>query len=242
MDYKANQKKANRILYMTVVIILCVMAIIVGVTSAVQRRQKPPVTDLTSPVETTRRQETEPLDIEETEPVIADTDEPVDVTEKEDDKPVENKLPTFIMPVSGTISKQHSDTALVYSLTMEDYRVHMGVDISSTLGKAVLAAADGVITKVYEDPMMGTCIEISHSGDALSVYKNLAPELPEGIAEGVNVRSGQTIASVGESALIEISEEPHIHYELKIADKWVNPVDYFPASGVGASADTAYEG
>jgi len=240
MDYKANQKKANRILYITVVVILCIMTIIVGVTTAAQRRQKPSVNDLTTPKHTTvKPQETMP---DETEPVNAGTEEPVNGdTDDEGGKPVENKLPTFIMPVNGSISKMHDEDAPVYSLTMEDYRIHLGVDISSTLGQAVLAAADGVISQVYEDPMMGTCIVISHSGDAKSIYKNLAPELPAGIEEGVTVMSGQTIASVGESAIIEISDEPHIHYELKIADKWEDPLDYFPAS-TGASSDTAYEG
>lgn len=237
MDYKANQRNANRILYITVVIILCVMAVIVGVTVALQRRPKPPVVETDpigtkAPVETTGPSETEPVD-NETQPVINPDPE---------DEPVENQLPTFIMPVKGPISKMHDEDTPVYSITMEDWRIHLGVDIASTLGQAVLAAADGVIDQVYEDPLMGTCIVIRHSGDALSIYKNLAPDIPDGIEEGVTVTSGQVIGSVGESAYIEIAEEPHVHYELKIKDKWVDPVDYFPASDVAEYLDTAYEG
>ena len=237
MDYKANQKKANRILYMTVVIILCVMAIIVGITSTMQRRQKPPVID-TDPVTTQPTDKTtNPAD---TKPVDSET-QPLKNQDPEDE-PAENQLPSLIMPVKGPISKMHDENTPVYSITMEDWRVHIGVDIASTLGQAVLATADGVIAQVYEDPLMGTCIVINHSGDAVSIYKNLDPVIPEGIAEGVSVKSGQTIGSIGESAHLEIAEEPHVHYELKIGGKWVDPLDYFPASDVAANLDTAYEG
>ena len=57
--------------------------------------------------------------------------------------------------------------------------------------------------------------------------KNLAKELPDGIAEGVTVRAGQLIASVGESAMIEVADEPHLHFEMTVADLSVDPLEYF---------------
>lgn len=74
---------------------------------------------------------------------------------------------------------------------------------------------------------MGYCIAVQHSGDCLTVYKNLSEELPGGIAEGASVRSGQLIASVGESAMIEIAEEPHLHFEMTIEELAVDPLEYF---------------
>ena len=74
---------------------------------------------------------------------------------------------------------------------------------------------------------MGYCIAIKHSGNCYTIYKNLAKTLPDGIAEGVSVRAGQLIASVGDSAMVEVAEEPHLHFEMTVADLAVDPLKYF---------------
>lgn len=71
--------------------------------------------------------------------------------------------------------------------------------------------------------MMGTCMTVVHSGSAVSTYKGLNPTLPEGIAPGATVTGGQVIAAVGNSALLEIAEEPHLHFELTVAGENVDP-------------------
>ena len=68
---------------------------------------------------------------------------------------------------------------------------------------------------------------IEHSGDCYTIYKNLSETVPEGIAEGISVRAGQLIGSVGESAMVEIAEEPHLHFEMTVADLSVDPLEYF---------------
>ena len=142
-------------------------------------------------------------------------------------RPVEDKLPSFSLPVSGVLSKKHDPTLQVYSSTMKDYRVHIGVDIVTEESAPVYAAADGKVSRVWEDTLMGYCIAIKHSGDCYTIYKNLAEALPEGISEGASVRSGQLIGTVGESAMVEIAEEPHLHFEMTVADLSVDPLEYF---------------
>ncbi|MBQ7047884.1 MAG: M23 family metallopeptidase, partial [Clostridia bacterium] len=56
-----------------------------------------------------------------------------------------------------------------------------------------------------------------HDKGVSSVYRNLNAELPEGIEEGKKVKAGEVIGTVGESALIEIAEPAHLHFEL-----WMN--------------------
>lgn len=140
---------------------------------------------------------------------------------------VDDKLPSFSLPVNGALIKSHDPDIQVFSNTMNDYRVHLGVDIVTEQSAPVYAAADGKIDKIWEDVLMGYCIAIKHSGGCYTIYKNLAATLPEGIAEGVSVRSGQLIASVGESAMVEIAEEPHLHFEMTVADLSVDPLKYF---------------
>lgn len=162
---------------------------------------------------------------------------PADTDKTEDTKPpvqkpngssqVEDKLPSFVLPVSGALLSKHDASMQVYSNTMEDYRVHLGIDVITEANAPVYAAADGKISQIWEDTRMGYCIAIKHSGDCYTIYKNLSETLPEGIAEGVAVRSGQLIASVGESAMVEVGEEPHLHFEMTVADLSVDPLEYF---------------
>ena len=109
---------------------------------------------------------------------------------------------------------------------MKDWRTHEGVDISTELGAEVLAVADGTVTNVWEDPFMGTCISIEHSGNAVSFYKNLAQDVAEGIIIGASVKSGDVIGTVGETAMNEIAQEPHLHYEMTVDGKRVDPKEH----------------
>ena len=151
-------------------------------------------------------------------------------------------LPTFSLPVSGTLVKGHDATTQVFSNTMKDYRVHLGLDITTEQNAIVCAAAEGTVSQIWEDPMMGNCIAVIHGGDACTIYKNLADELPEGIEEGVKVQAGQTIGYVGESAMIEMAEEPHLHFEMTVGGISVDPLTYFEEDAVATLAkDEAYE-
>ena len=138
-------------------------------------------------------------------------------------------LPQFSMPVNGEIGIDFSDSIPVFSQTMNDYRTHEGIDIMANLGTEVVAVADGVVTNVWNDPFMGTCVSIEHTGNAISVYKNLDPEVKDGIIIGASIKSGDVIGAVGESAMNELAEEPHLHYELKINGKCVDPKEHLKA-------------
>ena len=125
---------------------------------------------------------------------------------------------------------------------MNDYRVHLGIDILTNENAPVCAVADGTVTQIWEDVRMGHCIAIKHNGDAVSIYKNLSAELPTGIIEGAKVKGGQQIASVGSSAMVEIADEPHLHFEMTVGSLAVDPLEYFSSSDVAnLQKDTAYE-
>lgn len=139
-----------------------------------------------------------------------------EVIDPELDKP-EEKLPVYVRPTVGNVLKGYYKDSLVFSQTMQDFRTHSGVDIGGDMGANVGAYTDGIISKITNDPFMGTTVEISHEAGVTSVYKNLKKELPQGIALGVSVKAGETIGQIGDTAIIEIADEPHVHFEL-----WVN--------------------
>ncbi|MBQ8381939.1 MAG: M23 family metallopeptidase [Clostridia bacterium] len=129
-------------------------------------------------------------------------------------------------PADGYLSAVHDVETLSYSVTMQDYRTHAGIDIETENGAAVVAAAAGTVTAAYEDPMMGYCIEIDHGDGYVTVYRNLTDTVPEGIEVGSTVRAGQLIGAVGGSALIEQAELPHLHFELTRDGEQIDPLTY----------------
>jgi murein DD-endopeptidase MepM/ murein hydrolase activator NlpD len=150
---------------------------------------------------------------EETEPVIAAPQaEPV----------------VYIMPTQGYVTKGNDEDLLVYSLTMNDYRVHKGIDVSATLGAPVFACSDGTVESVYDDAFMGKCIVIDHGDGLKSYYMNLGEELPEIAAVGAKVETGDIIATVGESAQAEIADTYHLHFAMTVDDINVDPLSYIP--------------
>lgn len=156
-----------------------------------------------------------------------DTEKEPDESAKKEDADKTDVIPEFSNPVSsGYVINANSETVPVFSITMNDYRTHIGVDVAAEAGEAVLATADGVIGAIYEDPMMGTCMTVVHSGGAVSTYKGLYTTIPDGIVQGAAVTKGQPIAAVGDSALAEIAEESHVHYELAIDGVNVDPCLY----------------
>ena len=147
-----------------------------------------------------------------------------------------------MLPVSGTLSSSHDPDLQVFSPTMNDYRVHLGIDLVTREKATVYSAADGTISKIWVDPMMGYCMAISHSGNCVTVYKNLAEDLPAGIKEGATVRAGQMIATVGDSAMVEIAAEPHLHFEMTVGDLAVDPLEYFDENTLASiKVDASHE-
>ena len=220
---KFKSIKANRAAVLTVLLLLVAVTVIISVTVASNRAKKKNdganVKDTTEAVTQTEKQ-----DAPEDTKKPADTKAPADTSASAE---VSDKLPDFVLPVSGVLSQKHDPELQVYSTTMNDLRVHLGIDIVTEEGAAVYAAADGEVSRVWEDTRMGYCVAIKHSGNCYTIYKNLSQTLADGISEGVSVRAGQLIATVGDSAMVEVAEEPHLHFEMTVADLLVDPLEYF---------------
>ena len=150
------------------------------------------------------------------------------VKEEENEITVEEPkiILNFRVPVEGQVVKEFSNFELVYSDTMNDYRTHNGIDIATEDGATVVSAENGEIINVYNDPLWGTTVEIEHANGFTSCYRNLSELLPEGIEVGSYVSAGGVIGSVGSTALVEIGENTHLHFEMCLNGDRVNPTDY----------------
>ena len=235
MNHTQIAKRQSRILIVSVaaVAVFATVLILLTALGGKDQRVDPPLSQSSGTLTADRGTDTPRVYPEDTTvPSVTDKPAGADINENTDDtdtaavhSPVE-VLPDFLSPVSGVIAKSHSVEIPVYSLTMDDYRTHSGVDIAAEAGTSVRAAAAGTVKEIWDDPMMGKCLSITHKGGAVSIYKNLAAEIPAGIEAGTEVEAGTVIGAVGESALIETAEEPHLHFELRINGTEANPADF----------------
>ena len=127
----------------------------------------------------------------------------------------------FTMPIDGEVFGMYSQGELVRNVTLGEWRTHDGIDIRASKGSPVRAVADGVVSQVYQDPMWGTVVEITHAGGLTSITSGLDPAVA--VKQGDSVRIEDTIGVVG-SILSEISLEDHIHFGLKQDGNWVDPI------------------
>lgn len=233
---KCRQLSRKKGAVVTLVCLLLAMTVILSVSIATNRTKKKYLTDDTTGAggvvtESNRNEETGEIH----SPDYKDTNAGQVGGDGEDEFSLE-------LPVSGSLYKKHDSTIQVWSDTMGDYRVHLGIDIATAENAPVYAAADGVISRVWDDALMGRCVAVSHDGQIITIYKNLSENLSSGISEGVKIKCGQQIGTVGSTAIAELADDPHIHMEMTVNGLAVDPLDYFSREAREAlNKDEAYE-
>lgn len=135
-----------------------------------------------------------------------------------------SEITSITKPVNGEVLKLFSDKVPVYSKTMDDWRVHDGIDISANVGDSVFACASGIVEDAFDDKNMGTTVIIDHNG-LKSKYQNLSPGIT--VKKGDEVKEGDTIGIVGDSAAYEVADAPHLHFELYDNGVQKNPEKMF---------------
>jgi murein DD-endopeptidase MepM/ murein hydrolase activator NlpD len=112
------------------------------------------------------------------------------------------------LPVMGVISRHYSDE-------------HQAVDFAAAMNEPVYATASGKITFTGEKGDLGLIVEIEHESGFVTRYAHLARYSAR---KGNYVRKGEIIGFVGNTGN---STAPHLHYEILLNNKPVNPEKYF---------------
>jgi murein DD-endopeptidase MepM/ murein hydrolase activator NlpD len=100
--------------------------------------------------------------------------------------------------------------------------MHEGIDLVAPAGTPIYAAADGVIVGAAPNGRYGNWIRIEHSAKLATVYGHLMA-FASGIEPGESVVRGELIGFVGNTGR---STAPHLHFELQVDGKAVNPVNH----------------
>ena len=221
------QPRRVKIIYAAVIGVLCVTAVVIGIVSSASKKVVTPPDQPTVNLPTEEDQVSGDINNEEPSE-DQNTNEP---SEEENKKP--EKL-SMVSPVVGEITKSHSIDTPVFSNTLGEWRVHTGIDISADEGSSVYCAADGVVTKIYSDPLFGKSVEVTHDGGIISIYSNLS-STDITVSEGDKVSSGSLIGKVGDTSLSELADEAHLHFTVKVDGVSVNPLDYISEESKEAS-------
>lgn len=99
-------------------------------------------------------------------------------------------------------------------------RLHPGVDWAAPRGTPILAAGNGTVEKAGWSSGYGNFTLIQHTNGYESAYGHQSA-IAKGIVPGAKVRQGQVIGYVGSTGL---STGPHLHYEVRINSKPVDPL------------------
>lgn len=135
-----------------------------------------------------------------------------------------NPDPTFIKPLDGEILREFSGDGLIYSETLKEWITHNGIDIKAESKTIVKSSSDGTVKSIKNDPRYGITVTIEHTNGFTSVYSNLMTA--EFIKEKEQVKQGQTIGTVGNTAIFEIADESHLHFEILKNNQYLNPSEY----------------
>ncbi|MEG1593646.1 MAG: M23 family metallopeptidase [Oscillibacter sp.] len=195
-----------------VVLALCVLVVGAGGYFLLfPRGAQPPPAPVSAPAPTVEAPAVEAV---RPGPIVVETPVvPMPEEEVVDDTPVVAEAPNLVVaPLKGEVLAAFSMEELAYSRTLEDWRVHDGVDIAAQAGTTVLAACAGTVHSVTDDALMGTTVVIDHSGGYQTTYANLQSK--PNVDRGDSVSAGQIIGAVGTTSAAEAADGPHLHFSV----------------------------
>ncbi|MCM0000890.1 MAG: M23 family metallopeptidase [Erythrobacter sp.] len=102
--------------------------------------------------------------------------------------------------------------------------MHAGIDFKGAIGSPIFAAADGRVTFAGRKAGYGNAIEITHGNGMLTRYAHLSRI---DVKVGQAVAAGATIGGLGSTGR---STGPHLHFEVRINDRAVNPRPFLEAA------------
>jgi len=129
-----------------------------------------------------------------------------------------------IMPTQGWLSSAFS--AMRAHPILHLSRPHEGIDVSAPMGSPIEAPAAGVVTSAGWEAGYGNKIVIDHGFGIVTKFAHASKLL---VHTGQRVSRGQRIALVGNSGL---ATGPHLHYEVIVDGRPVNPLKYVLPDGV----------
>ena len=126
---------------------------------------------------------------------------------------IKNNNIKFIMPTKGTISSGYGAREVIFK-DIDSY--HTGLDIANKKGTDIVAATDGVVTKVANNKYNGNFIEITYK-DIITKYAHMDSV---SVKKGKEIKAGEKIGVMGETGY---TTGPHLHFEVVVNGIKIDP-------------------
>lgn len=101
-------------------------------------------------------------------------------------------------------------------------RMHHGLDFRASVGTPVHATGDGKVEFYGRQGNLGLILIIDHGHGYETMFAHLS-SVPDDIKIGKEVKRGETVAFSGDTGL---SEGPHLHYEIRVNGRRIDPINY----------------
>lgn len=124
-------------------------------------------------------------------------------------------------PVAGEIVMDFSNDALIYDVTLEQYRTNDSVSISADLGDDVCAASSGVIKKVAQSREDGWYVVIDHENGWETTYGQLGEDVT--VSEGERIGTGDILGFVAEPSIYGSMLGEHVDFKVTLNDNAIDP-------------------
>lgn len=165
-------------------------------------------------------------------PTAKPTAAPSPTADKDVSNPIHTAAPSptkkpelrMIMPVQGIVITDYASKKLVYNSTLGEWRTHPAMDIEAPAGSKVSAALDGNVYGVKYDPLYGLTVILDHGDGLKSIYcgfENVS------VNAGDSVKTGDSLGTLGGEIYCESNLNTHLHFEISLNGKNVDPNSYF---------------
>lgn len=130
-----------------------------------------------------------------------------------------------ILPIEKNKCKIVSGFGYRFHPILKYRRLHTGIDLTASTGTPIYATGDGVVRVAGRNPEgysgYGVVVEIDHGFGFRTLYAHMSTTM---VKSGQKVKRGEQIGTVGSSGM---STGAHLHYEVILNGKKVDPVFYF---------------
>lgn len=123
-----------------------------------------------------------------------------------------------ILPTQGWLSSTFS--AMRAHPVLHEARPHEGIDVVAPMGTPILAPGAGTVVSARWEAGYGNTVVLNHGHGIVTKYAHASRLL---VRPGQRIQRGERIALVGNSGL---STSPHLHYEVHVNGRPVNPLRY----------------
>lgn len=157
----------------------------------------------------------------EEKPPVSGPDEPN--KPEEPDGPTGGEEVLFVSPIEDGVQSVSYNVIYTNNTLGWIYR-HKAVDFMAEEGTNVRCMADGYVESISASSETGNIVTINHGGNLRTVYRFI--EANSNLKVGATVKKGESIGTVAAAYGTEHRDGTHLHLEIKLGDKFVDPEEY----------------